>query len=154
MREKYGPLFRKHHVSLLLTGHEHLYEHWLERYERDGKQYRIDQIVTGGGGAPLYGFAGRPDTREYTMTPEARADRVSVQQIVRPAVEPGLNPYHYAVVQVDGDKLRVEVMGIEWGANEFRPYRSRGMALEEEITVIPGIGTPFGSQFGSPSARP
>lgn len=40
------PLIRKYHVSLLLAGHDHLYE----RGEKDGWTW----VVTGGGGAKLY----------------------------------------------------------------------------------------------------
>ncbi len=136
MRDRYAPLFRKHNVSLLLTGHEHLYEHWVERYERAGKQHRIDQVVTGGGGAPLYGFNGRPDLREYLLSAPGRADHVVVQQLVRPGVEAGSTPFHYVIIQVDGDHLRLEVVGVDWGA-DFRPYHSRSAALEDELTVIP-----------------
>jgi 3',5'-cyclic AMP phosphodiesterase CpdA len=41
-----APLFRKHGVSAVFSGHDHLYE----RSEADGIAY----VVTGGGGAPLY----------------------------------------------------------------------------------------------------
>ena len=30
------PVFRKHHVRMTLTGHDHLMDHWVERYEEDG----------------------------------------------------------------------------------------------------------------------
>ena len=49
IRSKWMPLFRLHHVRLLLTGHEHLYEHWVERYSDASGVHRIDQIVSGGG---------------------------------------------------------------------------------------------------------
>ncbi len=39
VRDAWMPLFRKHGVQLLVTGHEHLYEHWVERY-RDAKGVR------------------------------------------------------------------------------------------------------------------
>jgi hypothetical protein len=37
MRTRYLPLFRKHHVDMTIGGHEHLYEHWVERYEEGGR---------------------------------------------------------------------------------------------------------------------
>ncbi len=40
------PLFEKHRVSLVFSGHDHNYQHFL----KNGVHY----IVTGGGGAPLY----------------------------------------------------------------------------------------------------
>ena len=132
LRKRYMPLFRKHHVSLLLTGHEHLFEHWVERYEQAGRRHRIDQIVTGGGGAPLYTFQGRPDLREYQQA--GQAEKVAVTQLVRPGPDGGDNPYHYVVVQVDGDRMRVEVIGVDWGAG-FAPYRTRGAPLFDESEV-------------------
>ena len=135
LRRRYMPLFRRHRVNLLLSGHEHLYEHWVERHEDQGKRYRIDQIVTGGGGAPLYAFQGRPDLREYLAA--GRAEKVEVQQLVQPGVDRGDNPHHYVVVQVDGPRMRVDVTGVDWGS-DFRPYRSRGTALADE----PPAGAP------------
>jgi len=129
LRKRYMPLFRKHHVALVLTGHEHLFEHWVERYEQGGHKHRLDQVVTGGGGAPIYTFQGRPDLREYLAA--GQSEKVAVTQIVRPGPDAGDNPYHYVVVQVDGDRLRVEVVGVDWGAG-FSPYRSRGTALVDE----------------------
>jgi 3',5'-cyclic AMP phosphodiesterase CpdA len=129
MRKRYMPLFRKHQLTLIFAGHEHLYEHWIERYEQDGRRHRLDEIVTGGGGAPLYTFQGRPDLREYLAA--GRADKVTVEQRVRPGPDPGDTPYHYVVVQVDGPRLRADVVGVDWGAG-FQPYRSRGTSLVDD----------------------
>src|SRR5262249_31502004 len=54
LRDNYLPLFRRHHVRMVIAGHDHLLDHWIERYTdpRNGKTYRRDDIVTGGGGAP------------------------------------------------------------------------------------------------------
>jgi 3',5'-cyclic AMP phosphodiesterase CpdA len=127
IRQRYMPLFRKYHVKLLLTGHEHLFEHWVERYTDSTGRHRIDQIVTGGGGAPLYGYQGEPDTRQYMA--QNAADSVRLEHLVRPAIDPGANPFHYVVVHVDGPKLWVEVIGVSWGAG-FKPYRSATMTLD------------------------
>jgi 3',5'-cyclic AMP phosphodiesterase CpdA len=129
LRQRYMPLFRKHHVTLILNGHEHLYEHWVERYEQGGRHYRLDEIVTGGGGAPLYAFQGKPDLRDYLAA--GRPEKVAVQQLVRPGPDPGDTPHHYVVVQVDGDRLRVQVVGVDWGGG-FAPYRSRGTPLWDD----------------------
>jgi hypothetical protein len=136
MRQRYMPLFRKHHLTLIFNGHEHLYEHWIERYEQDGRRYRIDEIVTGGGGAPLYAYQGRPDLRDYLAA--GKPEKVSVQQLVRPGPEPGDTPHHYLVAQVDGDRVRVDVVGVDWGTG-FSPYRSRGAPLYDDPAppVIP-----------------
>lgn len=45
-RDRYVPILAKHHVDLVLAGHDHIYQ----RGEHSGVRY----IVSGGGGAPLY----------------------------------------------------------------------------------------------------
>jgi len=126
MRQRYMPLFRQHHVKLLLAGHEHLFEHWTERYTDATGEHRIDEVVSGGGGAPLYGYQGEPDTRQYIL--QNAAAKVRLQHIVRPAVDPGANPHHYVIVHVDGPKLTIEVVGVGFGAG-FDPYRSSTLTI-------------------------
>ena len=121
IRARWMPLLRKHHVRLLLTGHEHLFEHWVERYTDASGPHRIDEIVSGGGGAPLYAYTGEPDLRDYLAS--ASADKVTLEHLARPSSDPGANPFHYVVVHVDGDKLSLEVVAVDWGRG-FAPYRS------------------------------
>jgi 3',5'-cyclic AMP phosphodiesterase CpdA len=129
LREKWMPLFRRHGVKLLLTGHEHLFEHWVERWvDARGVPRRMDQIVSGGGGAPLYAYSGEPDLRAYVRADSA--SRLRVEHLVRPGVEPGDNPYHYLVVHVDGERVWVDVVGVEWGRG-YAPYRSARAALTD-----------------------
>jgi hypothetical protein len=130
IRARWMPLFRKHHVRLLLTGHEHLFEHWVERYKDASGAHRIDEIVSGGGGAPLYGYMGEPDVRDYLTA--GAADSVSLEHLVRPAVDPGANPFHFVVVHVDGTRIEVEVVAADWGRG-FSPYRSRGATLTDPV---------------------
>jgi hypothetical protein len=126
IRATYMPLFRKHHVRLLLTGHEHLFEHWVERWQDATGAHRMDQIVSGGGGAPLYGYVGEPDLGPYLAA--GKAEKLAVEHLVRPAVDPGANPFHYLVVHVDGEQVRLEVVGVDWGRG-FAPYRSTAASL-------------------------
>jgi hypothetical protein len=121
LREKWMPLFRANHVRLLFVGHEHLFEHWVERYRDSTGWHRIDQVVSGGGGAPLYPYRGEPSLSEYIRSNVA--DSVRVQHLVRPGAEPGENPFHFVVVHVDGTKLSMDVVGVDWGYG-FAPYRS------------------------------
>ena len=128
VRTRYLPLFRAHHVRLVLAGHEHLFEHWVERYDDATGPHRLDLIVSGGGGAPLYAYSGEPDLREYLRT---NADsHVALEHLVKPGIERGDNPYHYLIVRVDGDRLDVEVVGVDWGAG-FQPYRSNKTGLQD-----------------------
>jgi len=128
LRTRYMPLFRRHHVAILFAGHDHLFDHWVERYEDGEGKHRLDHILTGGGGAPLYSYRGEPDLREYLKT--NAPEKVSLEHVVRPGVEPGENPYHYLLVQVDGDSIRIEIIGVDWGRG-FQPYRSNATELKD-----------------------
>ncbi|HMY72554.1 MAG TPA: metallophosphoesterase, partial [Blastocatellia bacterium] len=128
LRQRYMPLFRKHHVRLLFVGHDHMFEHWVERYEDGAGKHRLDHILTGGGGAPLYAYAGDPDTRDYIKA--GAAEKVTLDRIAKPPAEPGGGAYHYVLVQVDGDKIKLEVVGVDWG-RDFQPYRSNKADLSD-----------------------
>lgn len=129
MRSRYMPLFRHHHVEIYFCGHEHFFEHWVERYEDSaGHKYRLDQVLSGGGGAPLYSYQGDPDLRDYIKS--NAAEKVSLERIAKPGPEPGSNAYHYVVVRVDGDHIRMEVIGVDWG-RDYQPYRSNSVELRD-----------------------
>jgi hypothetical protein len=83
-RDRFVPILAKHHVDLLLAGHDHLYQ----RGEHGGLRY----IVSGGGGAGLYklscGVAGKPACPEDGM-----------QKV--------LSEHHYIVLMLDRDVLEM-----------------------------------------------
>jgi hypothetical protein len=83
-RDRYVPILAKHHVDLLLAGHDHLYE----RGEHGGIRY----IVSGGGGAGLYklscGVSGKPACADDGM-----------QKV--------LSAHHYIVLTLDRDVLEM-----------------------------------------------
>ena len=127
LRSRYMPLFRTHHVKLLLAGHDHLFEHWVERYMDDSGRHRMDLVVTAGGGAPLYAYEGEPDLTQYLRANQAT--RVQLEHLVKPG-KAGENPYHFVIVRVDGDRINLEVVGVDWGSG-FRPYRSNTVDLRD-----------------------
>ncbi|WP_310572241.1 metallophosphoesterase [Gemmatimonas sp.] len=131
VRAHYMPLFRKHHVQLLFTGHEHFFEHFVERY-RDvaGVPRRIDHIVSGGGGAPLYTYQGEPDLGAYMRS--SGVDSARVTHLVRPGSKAGDNPYHFTVVHVDGERVWLEVVGVDWGAG-YAPYQGNRSILGDTL---------------------
>jgi len=129
VRANFMPLFRKHGVELVFTGHEHLFEHWIERYiDGTGQWRRMDQIVSGGGGAPIYRYRGEPSLVAYTA--DAVADSVSVTHLVGPGQDRGENPYHYVIVHVDGPDVWMDVVGVDWG-RDFKPYRSSRISFSD-----------------------
>lgn len=120
LRNLYVPMFRRNHVRLLITGHDHLFDHFVELYDDDGATRRMDDIVTGGGGAPIYTYDGEPKLDDYLAA--GRAQNVRVQHLTKPGRMAEDNPHHFVIVQVDGDKLSVEVVGSE---GRYRPYNGR-----------------------------
>jgi hypothetical protein len=121
IRDLYMPLFRRHHVGLIIAGHDHLMDHWVERYvDRNGRRFRMDQIITGGGGAPIYVYGSEPDLRGYLAG--AAADRVTVEHLAKPGATPADNPHHFIVIQVDGDRLSLEAVG---SGAKFEPYNGK-----------------------------
>ena len=129
LRKRYMPLFNMHRVRVVFSGHEHLFEHWIERYVDSSGTHRMDLVVSGGGGAPIYAYSGEPDLSEYLKANEG--NKVKLEHLVRPAVERGSNPYHYVIVRVDGEKLDLQVLSVDWGTG-FQPYRTNSMSLEDK----------------------
>ncbi len=128
LRTRYMPLFNTHHVRAVFSGHEHLFEHWVEHYIDTSGPHRMDLVVSGGGGAPIYTYSGEPNLRDYLKANEA--NKVTLQHLVKPAVERGSNPYHFVIVRVDGEKLDMEVISVDWGSG-FQPYRSNKVELQD-----------------------
>ena len=120
VRTLYAPLFRKHHVRLTIAGHDHLFDHWVEHYVDGGKTYRRDDVLTGGGGAPIYVYNGEPDLQAYLA---AGADeQVRVEHLVKPGAQPADNPHHFLIVDVDGDAMSLEVVAV---GGQLAPYTGR-----------------------------
>jgi hypothetical protein len=128
LRTRYMPLFNAHHVRAVFSGHEHLFEHWVEHYTDASGPHRMDLVVSGGGGAPIYAYSGEPDLREFLKANDAA--KVKLQHLVKPGVERGSNPYHFVIVRVDGEKLDMEVIAVDWGSG-FQPYRSNKVELQD-----------------------
>jgi predicted phosphodiesterase len=83
------PILKARNVALVVTGHNHLYE----RFFVDG----VHHVVTGGGGAPLYG------ADLSVIGDEAAFERVSASQ------------HHYVNVQVDAVGFRFEARPVPAG---------------------------------------
>jgi hypothetical protein len=131
LRTRYMPLFREHHVGAVFAGHEHLFEHWIERYSDSTGTHRMDHVVSGGGGAPLYSYMGEPYLNDYLQANAAL--QVRVEHLVKPGIDPGDNPYHFVIVRVDADRLDMEVIGVDFGTR-FQPYRSNKVQLRDTPT--------------------
>jgi hypothetical protein len=129
LRNKYMPLFQANHVRAVFSGHEHLFEHWVEHYTDASGTHRMDLVVSGGGGAPIYAYTGEPNLDEYLKANEA--SKVELKHLVKPGVERGTNPYHYLLVRVGGEKIDMQVIAVDWGAG-FEPYHSNKVSFEDQ----------------------
>ena len=129
LRNKYMPLFHQNHVKVVFSGHEHLFEHWVEHYTDQTGGHRMDLVVSGGGGAPLYPYTGEPDLRDYQKANEA--NKATLDHLVKPGNQDSPTPYHFVLVRVDGDKLNLQVIAVDWGRG-FAPYRSNSQELQDK----------------------
>ena len=118
IRTLYLPLFHKHHVRMTICGHDHLLDHFVERYEDGGRTYRMDHVVSGGGGAPTYTYRGEPDLEPY-LTATA-TEHTRIEHVLKPGPTVEDNPPHFLIVRVDGNRLFLEVVGA--GPSLYRPY--------------------------------
>src|SRR5262245_27739330 len=108
LRRLYLPLFRTHHVRVTIAGHDHLYDRYIEHYDDASGTHRMDHIVSGGGGAPIYSYRGEQDLQAYAAT--AAPQRVQVEHPVRPGVQEADNPHHFVIFEVDEDRLWLHVV--------------------------------------------
>jgi hypothetical protein len=127
IRNVYLPLFRKHHVRMTITGHEHLLDHFVERYEDGGRAYRMDHLVSGGGGAPTYVYSSEPDLQLYLR--ENAAQHVRLEHLIKPGPTVDDNPHHFVIVRVDGDRVSLEVVGT--GPTPYVPYGTQRVDLNQ-----------------------
>ena len=128
LRSRYLPLLEAHHVRAMFSGHEHLYEHWVEHYTDNSGTHRMDFLVSGGGGAPLYSYHGEPNLDDYLKANKGM--HVRLQHLVKPGPEGALSPYHFVVIHVDGGQINLEVLGVDWGAG-FQPYQGNKAGFQD-----------------------
>jgi 3',5'-cyclic AMP phosphodiesterase CpdA len=125
IRVVYMPLFRKHHVRMTIAGHDHLLDHFVERYDDERRTYRMDHMVSGGGGAPTYTYRGEPDLQEYLLANASQ--NVRIEHLLKPGPRVEDNPHHFLVVRVDGERLSLEVIGT--GSAPYTPYGPQPVEL-------------------------
>jgi hypothetical protein len=125
IRAVYLPLFRKHHVRMTICGHDHLLDHFVERYEDGGRSYRLDHVVSGGGGAPTYTYRDEPDLQPYLSANAAQ--KVNVEHLLKPGSLVEDNPPHFLILRVDGARLSLEVVGAR--SSPYQPYGRQQLEL-------------------------
>jgi 3',5'-cyclic AMP phosphodiesterase CpdA len=128
LRSRYLPLFHTHHVRAVFSGHEHLFEHWVEHYADPSGTHRMDFLVSGGGGAPPYAYQGEPNLDDYLKANQGA--QVRLQHLVKPGPEGAFTPYHFVVFHVDGEQVNLEVFAVGGGA-DFHPYPGNKTGLQD-----------------------
>ena len=122
IRRLYLPLFRTYHVRMTLAGHDHLYDHFVEHYDDETGRHRMDHIVSGGGGGPIYTYRGEQDLQQ--LIPAAPHD--VVEHLVRPGALAGDNPHHFVIFEVDGERIWEKTV-----ATVARPFTPLGQPRVE-----------------------
>ena len=125
MRNRYMPLFRQFHVDAVLSGHEHLMDHFIEFYRDETGEHRMDLVTSGGGGAPTMVYTAEPDTSVYVQ--QNTDKQVRLEHLSRPGREVAQNPNHYLLIRVDGDSVELEVIAL--GMPDFQPYGAKRITL-------------------------
>jgi hypothetical protein len=133
VRNQWMPLLRRHHVRLLLAGHEHFFERWVERYRDGSRSYRLDIMVTGGGGAPTYSFRGEPDLTAYLAA--GAAQQLQVEHLVRPAPTNDGNPNHFVIIDIDDGDVYEEVVALD--GRPFTPFDGRAREKMTDSSRLP-----------------
>lgn len=88
-KESFIDVMEKGGVDIVICGHSHLYERFVPIGPKDGKP--IIHIVSGGGGAPVYGIKPGP----------ILASRKGTQRI-------GVKERHYCLFKIKGNRLEME----------------------------------------------
>ncbi|NIM98006.1 MAG: hypothetical protein GTO24_08000 [candidate division Zixibacteria bacterium] len=110
-------LFQKHEVDVVLSGHDHLYQHNLLRCGSDQKMHLV---ITGGGGGPLRGIVdAKTESELLAQFQEEGWDVYLVQS---------KEVHHFCLVQVHRERLIIR-------AFEVREDSERPTELIEEIII-------------------
>jgi 3',5'-cyclic AMP phosphodiesterase CpdA len=96
-------------VHLVLSGHEHVYQHTTVRRVRDGAagDAVMHVVVTSGGGVPMRPVLGAEEIRECARI--LREDGLVVDLVRNERIN------HYSVIDVTADALTVETIGVAGG---------------------------------------
>lgn len=130
---------REHGVQLVLSGHEHLYEHNRLRYEADGETQGLHQIISSGGGAVV-----RPPGPTASRT--NRLDRYHEQGIdLEPVTHRSV--YHYTRLTVNADSLRINTLAVDVDSPR-EPKRLERITLTPEGTRLRPSFPPSDSMSG------
>ena len=121
LRGRYVPLFRRHRAAILFSGHDHLFEHWVERYRR--------QRGPGSPAGSHYDWRWRSSA--LCVSRRARFARVLEAECYREGIA--------GPCGATGRESRGQSLSLCAGASDRRknPRRSRGRRLGTQLPALP-----------------
>jgi 3',5'-cyclic AMP phosphodiesterase CpdA len=117
-RQQLLNLLREQGVQVVLSGHEHIYEHSIVRYPRypsstNQSKDEIHIIVSSGGGGPL---RRRSDSRKVAeFHQDYRTEGLDVVLLKQEEI------YHYCLVDIAADRITIQVLEVT--GNTEKPLR-------------------------------
>ena len=111
-RREITQLFKEYNVQLIIAGHEHYYEHNVLKYLKDGKNYNMHIVVSGGGGTPVRPLVSLSKVNKWLD--RDTQDGYEVDMVNR------AEEYHYCIVSVSENGINIEVVKVEDGEIENR----------------------------------
>jgi phosphodiesterase/alkaline phosphatase D-like protein len=100
-RDRLLGLFERTGVQLVLSGHDHFYQH-SELTSEDGSQMHF--VVGGGGGVPLRDVTGIEETKEFQERFRSEGLDVSLLKVA--------HAFHFCTVDIRSDELSVQVVEV------------------------------------------
>ena len=120
-RKRLLKLFQKYGVQIVFSSHEHLYEHNILRYTKDGNNIsEIHIIISGGGGVPLRDKMDPEVIQEYLEY--FRNEGLDVIQVKNEKI------YHYCLVSINADQIKIDV-------NEVKEEAEKSFGFRESFIV-------------------
>lgn len=98
-RQKLIALLKEYGVQLILSGHEHHYEHYVLNYQKEGKQ-EMHFVVGGGGGVPLRNIPDQTVIDRYLI--EYSNNGFDVEQVKLEKI------FNYSLVEVEAERVTVK----------------------------------------------
>ena len=105
-RQQLLKLFQEQGVQIVISGHEHLYEHTILRYKSESSKSdeELHVIVSGGGGAPLHERSNEMRLEKYKKNYLSQGlDTVSIRQE---------EIYHFCFFQIKKDRVNIKVFEV------------------------------------------
>ena len=100
-REKLLNLFKKNKVQLVFSGHDHLYQHNILKYDQDSQ---IHFLVGGGGGVPVRDLPSQRRINKFHQNFKKAKLNISIAKHEK--------IHHYYLTEVDSNNIKIKVIEV------------------------------------------